>query len=63
MQLSEAIKQFQVILKEHGDIELEIAYPCYEENPDICTDTSNELEIKVVVYGECGKRCVVEDIG
>jgi len=61
MQISEAIKQLQSILKEHGDIDIEIAYPSHEI--DVCTYTSNCFEINVVHYGKHGKRCRVEDIG
>jgi len=61
MQLSEAIKQLQAILKDHGDIDIEIAYPSNEI--DVCTYTSNSFEIYAVHYGKNEKRCRVEDIG
>lgn len=61
MQLLEVIKQLQAILKEHDDIEIEIAYPSHEI--DVCTYTSNCFEINVVRYGKNEKRCRAEDIG
>lgn len=63
MLLSESIKQLQSILKEYGDMELEIAWPCYESSKDICTDTSNDIEIKFVDYGkEYGGVCRIQDV-